>query len=304
MKIALKIVLLSFLLFVCYTVSAMLAGIPSDQAAPDATPARIGAILLVVCLIDTIVLSIPILLSRYRGIDLILLVFMVYFGVETFMSQIEAVIFQTGLKMSLDTIHGVVTAGLIRSILFAPLAVWILGRMRPSAEKPAPSPRWAASDLAIRWILLAAFYVIVYFSFGYYVAWQSPDVRMLYSGSTDIKPFFQHTLDTARLVPWFFPIQFVRGLLWVGLGLTICQMINAGRTVKTLAVSLIFGLVMTIPLWLPNPWMNDTIRMVHFVETCSSMLLFGAVVGFFGSPNPAAISNPSTLDPSTTTATA
>jgi hypothetical protein len=304
MKIALKIVLLSVILFVCYTVSAMLAGIPSDQSAPDATPARIGAILLVVCLIDTIVLSIPILLSRYRGIDLILLVFMVYFGVETFMSQIEAVIFQTGLKMSLDTIHGIVTAGLIRAILFAPLAVWILGRMRPSAEKPAPSPRWAVSDLAIRWILLAAFYVVVYFSFGYYVAWQSPDVRMLYSGSTDIMPFFKHTLVTAQTIPWFFPIQFVRGLLWVALGLTICRMMNAGRFAKTLAVSLIFGLVMTTPLWLPNPWMNDTVRLYHFVETCSSMLLFGAVVGFFGSPTPAALPVPAKQVPATTTAIA
>lgn len=299
MKTALRIVLLTFLLFVCYAVSAKLSGIQSDQAAPEATPSRIAAIFLAICLVDTIVLSIPILLSRYRGIDLILLVFMVYFGVETFMSQIETVIFNSGLKIPADTIHGIINAGLIRAALFAPLAVWIHGRMRPAAEKPAASPRWALPDLTIRWILLAAFYVVVYFTFGYFVAWQSPDVRMLYSGSTDIKPFFEHTLATAQSVPWFFPIQFVRGLLWVLLGLTICRMMNAGRFVKTLTVSLMFGLVMTVPLLLPNPWMSDTVRMFHFVETCSSMLLFGAVVGFFGSPSPAPRAIPSTLTPST-----
>jgi hypothetical protein len=284
MKTLLRLALLSLLMFVCYAVSVKLAGIPSDQAAEGATPGRIGTVLLIICLIDTIVLSIPILLSRYRGIDLILPMTLVFFGVETFMSQIETIIFNTGLKIPMETIHGIFTAGLIRAILFIPLAVWILGRMKPASEFILPAPRWRACDLLTRWVLLAALYVGIYFVFGYYVAWQSPDVRMLYSGSTAIKPFLQHTLDTARLVPWFFPIQFVRGLLWVFLGLMMCRILNTGLLGRTLVVALVFGVIPTIPLWLPNPWMSDTVRHYHFVETCSSMLLFGAIVGFFGSP--------------------
>jgi hypothetical protein len=45
-----------------------------------------------------------------------------------------------------------------------------------------------------------------------------------------------------------------------------------------LAVALLFSVVMTSPLLIPNPYMPREVRMVHLLETASSNFLFGWII--------------------------
>ncbi len=57
-------------------------------------------------------------------------------------------------------------------------------------------------------------YVVLYYLFGYYVAWQNPEARLYYSGTTEVKSLYQIMRSTVTGTPWMLPFQFGRGLLW------------------------------------------------------------------------------------------
>jgi hypothetical protein len=40
-------------------------------------------------------------------------------------------------------------------------------------------------------------YVVLYYLFGYYVAWQNPELRRYYTGITELKSFYQLMRSTA-----------------------------------------------------------------------------------------------------------
>jgi hypothetical protein len=44
---------------------------------------------------------------------------------------------------------------------------------------------------------LAVVYVVLYYLFGYYVAWQNPELRRYYTGITELKSFYQLMRSTA-----------------------------------------------------------------------------------------------------------
>jgi len=54
-----------------------------------------------------------------------------------------------------------------------------------------------------------------------------------------------------------------------------------GRWPETaLAIGLLFAVLMNAQLLLPNPYMPEAVRMTHLIETASSNLIFGLLVGW------------------------
>lgn len=54
-----------------------------------------------------------------------------------------------------------------------------------------------------------------------------------------------------------------------------------GRWQETaLALGLLFAVLMNTQLLLPNPYMPETVRMTHLIETASSNFFFGLLVGW------------------------
>jgi hypothetical protein len=54
-----------------------------------------------------------------------------------------------------------------------------------------------------------------------------------------------------------------------------------GRRLETaLAIGLLFAVVMNAQLLLPNPYMPESVRMAHLVETASSNFIFGMFIGW------------------------
>lgn len=126
---------------------------------------------------------------------------------------------------------------------------------------------------------LAAAYVILYFTFGYFIAWQNPAVREYYGGA-DYGGFLAHMGATLRAQPGLLPLQILRALMWIGLALPVIRMLKGERGKTALAVGLLFAVLMNAQLLLPNPYMPEAVRLSHLLETAPSNFIFGAMVGW------------------------
>lgn len=222
-----------------------------------------------------------ILRSRWSGWRLMLAIFVVYYGVTTFMSQIESAVFITRLPPGL--LPRLFLAGAVIAAPFSILAVLVLGKRTgivDESRRLALQPREWAWRLAV----IAVTYVILYFTFGYFIAWQNPAVREYYGG-LDHGGFFAHMRFVVSDTPWLVPFQLLRGLLWAAIALPVIFMMKGRRQETALAVGLLFAVVMNSQLLLPNPYMPDGVRMAHLVETASSNFIFGWLVGWILSVN-------------------
>jgi hypothetical protein len=162
-------------------------------------------------------------------------------------------------------------AGLIMAAVFAPLAVLILGKAKAAVNTTS------ALQLSIgKAGLIVVVYLVLYFTFGYFIAWRNPAVRSYYGGS-DPAGFIGQITSLMRSEPLLFLLQAARALLWAALALPVLRMMRGKWWERGLAVALLFT-VMTSQLLLPNPLMPTEVRMAHLVETASSNFLFGWLV--------------------------
>lgn len=279
--LTLKLVALTVLMFVFFAVASAIARLGGGAGARPEAAARAALALLGLCLVSTLVLAYPILRSRWHGFKLIATVFLVFFGTQTFQAQIETLYFAGSLGFRVGEVMAIVLAGTLVALFYAPAAVAILGKLRPSDRPESGArPLGPRRRFVERALLLAAIYAGLYFAFGYFVAWRSPAVRELYTGSTELRPFLAHMADLVRGDPAIVPWQLLRGVLWVGLAIPVIKMMKGRRWETSLALGLLFGLLLTAPLLLPNPYMSAPVRLAHFLETSTSTFIYGWLVGW------------------------
>lgn len=283
--LAARLGLLTVVLFICFAVAGTLVKLP-ESGEPGAPAGDAATRLVAVCFLTVAVLTYLILRSRWAGWKLAVTVFLVYYGVATFMGQIESAVFITRLPPG--ALPRLFLMGAMIAAPFAGLAVLILGKRRASTADTETNARLHMSVPEWSWRLavIAVVYVILYFTFGYFVAWRQPEVRAYYNG-VDTGSFAAHMAMVARDTPWLIPFQVLRALLWTALALPVIRMMKGGRLETALAVGLLFSVVMNAQLLLPNPYMPDAVRMAHLLETASSNFLFGTLVGWLmGAPRP------------------
>jgi hypothetical protein len=274
LMIAIRLVALTIVYFICFaTVSAVLLSSPSEQPAPAEAGAALAA-LLALSFLNTAVLAYVIIRSRWAGWKLILTIFFVLYGVTTVMSQVETAFFVTRLPPGM--LPRLFLSGAIIAALFSPLAVLMLGKRKPEQGEHEGHPRlnMSAGEWVGKLSLIVIAYVVVYFTFGYFIAWKSAAVRAYYGGS-DPGSLIAQMSSVVRDTPWLLPLQAVRAILWAALAVPIIRMMKGGWWEAGLAVALVFAVVMNTQLLLPNPLMPREVRMVHLVETASSNFLFG-----------------------------
>jgi len=276
--IVLKVISLTIILFVCFGLAAGVLGQQAGSQSPEEAGLAAKALLLV-CLLNTLVLTYIILRSRWAGWPLIVAIFFVYYGVTTFMSQIESAVFITRLPPGL--LSRLFLMGALIAAPFAVLAVLILGKRKADSANTESNERLVmpASEWSWKLAVIAVAYVILYFTFGYFIAWRDPAVREYYGGS-DSAGFFVQMGTVLRDTPWLVPIQMLRAMLWTAIALPIVRMMKGSWPETALAVALLFSVVMNTQLLLPNPYMPDAVRMAHLIETASSNFIFGLLVGW------------------------
>jgi hypothetical protein len=206
-------------------------------------------------------------------------VFFVFYGVTTFMSQIESAVFITRLPPGM--LPRLFLMGAVIAAPFAVLSVLILGKRKARSTDIGENWRLVmpASKWAWKLALIAAVYLILYFTFGYFVAWRQPAVREYYGG-TDEGRFWAQMATTVRERPWLIPFQIVRAMCWTALALPVIRSLRGQWPETALAIALLFAVVMNALLLLPNPYMPEPVRMAHLLETASSNAIFGVLIGW------------------------
>ena len=282
MKVAIKttiqVLTVALVYLVCFVVvSGALLSTTTEQPAPaesGATLFALGVVSLVHALAWTYVIS----RSRWSGWRLVLSVFLVFYGVGTFMLQIETAYFVTRLPPGM--LPRLFIAGLIIAAVFAPLAVLILGKGRSHSNEPSAEPRlkMPASAWIAKLALIIIVYVIIYFTFGYFVAWKNEAV-VAYYGGNDPGSFVTHIGNLLRSEPMLFLLQAARALLWTAIAIPIIKMMKGKWWEAGLAVAVLFAMTSS-QLLIPNPLMPAEVRMAHLVETVTSNFLFGWLIVF------------------------
>ena len=275
--------LLTFLaVLLSYSLSTLVMGTAVISMTPE-EEAQAAQGLIRVALAYTVVFSFLALRARWYGIKLIGGFFFVIFGVETFMAQIETLYFNSAVQMEMDVFTGIVAAGAVRAVLCSVLVVLIFAKLRKPPNLAVKREPALPSSWQLRFVALSVLYVLVYFLFGYFVAWQWEETRLYYSGASAMKPLMKHFWDL--LIgddPIILPFQLLRGAVWTVLAILIVRMIEAKRWETALAVALTFAVLLSVPLGsFPNPYMPPAVAQSHFYEVFSSMLLFGGVAGWF-----------------------
>jgi hypothetical protein len=276
--VVLRVVALTVILFACFAVAGTVVGFAGGSQTSEqngASTLRLPA----VCLLQVMVMTHLILRSRWTGWRLAAAVFFIFYGVTTFMPQIESAVFLTRLPPG--TLPRLFLMGVLIAAPFSVLAVLILGKRKAEIVDTQPNSRLVmpASEWAWKLVVIAVAYVILYFTFGYFVAWRHPGVAEYYGG-VDPGSFVAQMGTVLRNTPWLIPFQIVRAMCWVALALPVVRMLKGKWPETALALGLLFAVVMNAPLLLSNPYMPEPVRMAHLVETASSNLIFGVFVGW------------------------
>ncbi len=284
MKKAIFTILRVLLLAVVYTVLATLAAnlVPSGDLVERMTPEQINqaTIALPVCsLLMTIMLVYLALRSRWHGWKLAGALAIIPFMLYSFLGQVEVIVIPAvASQMPEGMVLGTLISGLVVTIPFSFLAIWILGKTRREPNAPLnerlnmPASEWAWKVLAG-----ALLYVVVYFTFGYYVAWRTPGLPEFYGG-TDPGSFPGQLANVLHGQPWNFPLQFARGLIWVGVGCIILRMHKGPGWEVVLATGLAFTVLMNASLVFPNVFWPDFIARAHAIELVSSNFVYGILL--------------------------
>jgi hypothetical protein len=281
LSLAGRLAALTLIHFICFAViSAAVLPPASQQVDPSQAGAAAGAgvaagALLVVSLLNTVTLGYLILRSRWAGWKLIIAIFLVFYGVMTVLPQIETAFFVTRLPPGM--LPRLFLAGALTAAIFSPLAILILGKRKSDRTGVESAPwRMPVGEWLARLSGVVAAYIVIYFTFGYFIAWKNPAVRAYYGG-TDPGSFFAQMRGVLRETPWLLPLQAVRALLWTAIAVLVARMMKGPWWEAALAVAVLFA-VMSSQLLLPNPYMPQEVRMVHLLETATSNFLFGWLI--------------------------
>lgn len=281
-SIALRVIALTVILFVCFALGSGIAMRGSVVPAPQGGSAALS--LIAVCALEAAVLSYLVLRSRWSGWRLVLAIMAIFYGVATFMGQIESAVFLTHLPAGM--LPRLFLMGVLIAVPASVAAVFVWGKMKsaldPSAarnQRPSGPLTMSVSEWTWRLAVIAVAYVILYFTFGYFVAWRNPAVREYYGGA-DPGSFFAQMANVIRDTPWLVPFQIVRAMCWAAIALAVVRMLKGDWRETALALAVTFSVLMNAQLLLPNPFMPEPVRMAHLLETASSNFLFGLIVGW------------------------
>jgi hypothetical protein len=250
----------------------------SGEAAVQTAPASLTVVFSVL-FVQALALALLIARSRWHGWRLALAAFVVFFGTQTFMSQVESLVY-LGDKMPDGLVAGLFRMGVFVAALICPVAVLLFGKWKSDPDTGLSSRnRLNPGRSGWRILIAGLVFLCLYYLFGYYIAWQDTDLRAYYGG-TDPGSFLAQMKSVASGTPWMIPMQYLRGVLWVGLGVLVLQSTRGSRWTAGLVTALLFS-APALYLLLPNPVMPDFPRMTHLVETLPYQFIFGGFLAIF-----------------------
>jgi hypothetical protein len=275
------------LLYVLFTVFFVAGSMAVAGVMPDSANTEPGLVseangLLIVSLACLSIIAALILTSRWGGWKLAVSLALAYYGAVTFLMQIETWYFLSSITVSPQLLPRLFLMGVPTAFVFIPLAVWILGKGRATADA-LPNPALVMPVRQWIWKLaaIALAYLALYWSAGYFIAWQNPELRAFYGQPGEAAPFLASTLNTLRNDPMLFPFQVLRAMLWTLCALPVIRGSRVNSWWTALLVGLLFSVPQNIGHILANPLLPiASVRLSHMIETASSTFLFGVIVAW------------------------
>jgi hypothetical protein len=209
-----------------------------------------------------------------KGFRLIAVTSLTIYGIQIFMTQIETWIFIGAFpSITPEVLTNIFVTNLIQIVVvtIAGYFLWKPKKSSTSEIKVAINVEGKYWKLAV----LSVLYMILYFTFGYFIAWQHDILREFYHGSVS-------GISNTELVF----IQIGRGALWVLFCMPSILYLKGNRTEKVIIVAVMMAILPTILLLMPNPFMPLQIRMAHFIEVFLSNGIFGTCLSLLMTAKP------------------
>ncbi|NPD44663.1 MULTISPECIES: hypothetical protein [unclassified Lentimicrobium] len=275
--IGILLLLLFYTFFIIGTI-AISGMLPDNNSEPGLVSENIGFLFFGIINMSLVIGLI--LTSRWNGWKLALLMGTAYYGAVTFLTQIETWYFMSNVTFDPKLLPHLFIMGLPIAFIYIPLVILILGKGK---NKKIAETKSLAIIPVKQWIwkltIIAIIYILLYWSAGYFIAWQNADLRAFYGSPGDILPFWEHTAATLKSNAGLIPFQAIRAILW-----TLCALpIIRGSNVNKWWTAILVGLLFTIPqmsgLILENPLMPiASVRLSHILEGLSTNFIFGMII--------------------------
>jgi hypothetical protein len=228
-----------------------------------------------------IVLGLLVSRTRWGGIKTSLCLILIFWTVAYGLTQVETIIFRESLTaISVYDALMLMVSGFFTLAVFIPAGVALHGGFSRQYN-PLQDERKRLTNRAVKFGVLAVIYVVVYFAFGHFVAWQFADLRLFYSGTTENRGLLYQISTSLHLIP----LQLLRGLVFVLAADGLRYVMNKDKAAYVTAVTLLF-MSSGVMLLAPNPIFPDAVRIGHLLELLSSMLVFGLITGFIMDASP------------------
>ena len=278
---SLRFAVLVVLYFILFALGGWLVVpyLPTTPAEPGPLPLITGVAIFYTATVAVIMLMIN--SSRWHGWKLIISMSVAFYLVMTLVTQLEAWYFLLGITIGPELMTRLFLQGIPSAFIFIPIAVLVMGRIRPLAGEnasPAIEPMSLKEWLWKLGVIYIA-YLVLYYTAGYFIAWQNPEVRAFYGSPGDARPFFLQMAYIFANDPWLTPYQLLRTLIWVAGVYPIIR----GSRLPLWQTALVVGLVLSVPQnighILPNSLIPlNSVRISHLIETASSTFVFGLIV--------------------------
>lgn len=256
------------LLMMVFQILGMMIGMnifPDDFMNQAAESGGNPLIFFLTCLLNAGAILYFIKHSTLHGWKLVGVIFLVGFGYMFFMSQIETLWFNESVKFPLMGIYGLVTGGAIMFLLFSVTATWLTGKFKKSNNTNSIS----TADFQFDWkrivLIAAVLWPFLYWTAGYFIAWQFEAIRMYYTGTAEkesILVMFPEYINSGLYL-----FQIFRGFIWVFLSILVLKYMNGSRVQKGFGLVMMLVFLCCIQLLIENPFMPEAVRMGHLLET-------------------------------------
>jgi hypothetical protein len=220
--------------------------------------------------------------SSLKGFALAAGLFVLSFLAQSFQTQIETAYFLYAFPLLNGNfeVYRLILRGMITSAIFVLLVTLFAGGF---SRKPRSRANFTvhADQFLKAGAWLAAVYYVLYTLFGYYVAWQSQELRVFYAGPAELNSFADQILTTLTIKPEIPFFQYARGFVWITCLIPLFKSFTGGRLELVALSALALGLLPTAQLAFANPLMPAEVSLYHFWEVSISTGIFGALCAWF-----------------------
>ena len=220
--------------------------------------------------------------SSFKGLAMVGQLFVLSFGAQVFMTQIETGYFISAFPLLQGNfqLFVIVFRGALTSLLFSLLVALMVGGFSKNA-RPQTTLTVTNDDAVKQGAWLAAVYVALYMLFGYFVAWQVREVRLFYGGPSELNGLLEQWSTSLMQRPEILVFQYFRGILWMVCLVPLFKGFSGKRTELAILSGLALALLPTAQLAFANALMPAAVSLGHFWEVSVSTGLFGALCAWF-----------------------